>query len=86
MAAAKTQKKSKVIIDRKRDGSTADIYVGAVNTIGKFEHATIPLNKEVEVDDNLLQSIKLRQETVREKKGKAENLVLKPIYTIEKVD
>ena len=84
MAVAK--KKTKLVtIDRKRDGSMADIYIGAINTLGKFEDQTIPLNKEVVVDENLLKSIKARKETVSEKKGKVENLVLKPIYTIETV-
>ncbi len=85
MASAK-QKMKKIIVDRKRDGSMADIYVGATNTLGKFEDMMIPLNKEVMVDENLIKSLKARQESVRVKVGKSgENLVLKPVYSIEVV-
>ncbi len=84
MAIAK-QKKKTIIVDRRRDGSMADVYVGCTNTLGKFEGQKIPLNKEVEVDENLIKSLKARKETVREVKGKVENLVLKPIYSVETV-
>ncbi len=85
MAVAK-KKTKKIIVDRKRDGSMADVYVGTTNTLGEFEDMRIPLNKEVVVDENLIKSLKQRQESVREKVGKSgENLVLKPIYSIEVV-
>ena len=81
------KKKVKMItVDRKRDGSMADVYVCANNTLGEIEDMMIPLNKEVEVDENLIKSLKARQESVRVKVGKSgENLVLKPIYTVEVV-
>ncbi len=83
--AAKTKKTKKIIVDRRRDGSMADIYVSANNTLGVFEDMRIPLNKEVEVDENLIKSLKQRAETVREVKGKVENFVIKPVYSIEYV-
>ena len=83
--AVKAKRVKVVTIDRRRDGSMADVYVGAINTLGKFEDMTIKLNTKVEVDENLLKSIKARKETVSETKGKVENLALKPIYTIEVV-
>ncbi len=82
MAVAKTKV---VIVDRKRDGSMSDVYVGAINSVGVFESQTIPLNKEVTMDINLIKSLKARKETVRETVGKVENLITKPIYSVETV-
>ncbi len=82
-----TAKKTKTVtVERRRDGSMADIYVCANNSVGKIEDMMVPLNKEVEMDVNLIKSLKARSESVRVKIGKAgENLVVKPIYLVEEV-
>ncbi len=86
MAVAKSKKTKMVIVDRKRDGSMADVYVCATNTLGVVEDMMIPLNKEIEIDENLIKSLKSRQESVRVKVGKSgENLELKPVYSVEVV-
>lgn len=85
-AKAKT---TKVIISRRRDGNMNDVYVGCIGVDGKFVDAKIRLDTEMELDNNLIESIKQRQESVKvklpKKDGGGEALQYKPEFLIEKV-
>ena len=86
MAVSKVKKYK---VTRKRDGDNSPVYVCCTLTDGSTYSNRIPLDVEVELDDNVVKSLKTRTEMVRvpAKKGfgRGETLKAEPTFFIEKI-
>jgi len=92
-----SSKVSKYIVETKRDIDQSPVYVCVKGTDGEVISTRVPLGVEVELDENIVKSLKNRTEMVRQQFTKAqlklrveqgmngEELVSKPTYSIEKV-
>jgi len=85
----KTMITSKCIVTKKRDGDMSPVYVCTTMTNGDTYSNRIPLNVEVDLDDNVIKSLKRRTEMARvpsaKGTGKGESLESRSMYLIEKV-
>lgn len=85
-AVAVAEGKTLVKVSRRRDGDMNDIYACCIGVDGEIVSVSIPLDTEVLLDNNIIESIKQRTEFVRTSSEKGgETLVAKPTYLIEKV-
>ena len=82
MAVKKTQVK-KYIVETMRDIDQSPVYVCVKGVDGKTISTKVPLGVAVELDANVIKSLKTRTEMVRvaTKQGN-ETLVQKPTYSI----
>ncbi len=86
MAAKKVKK---YIVETMRDIDQSPVYICVKGTTGEIISTKVPLGVEVELDDNIVKSLKRRTEMVRVKakgKGKTgEELISKPTYSFTTV-
>jgi hypothetical protein len=83
-----TKKTTKYIVERRRDGDMSPVYACVKGTDGEVISTKVPLGVAVELDDNIIKSLKQRTEMVRikgTKESDGETLVARPTYSIEKV-
>jgi len=96
MAEAKKEPKEQVedvatyIVTRKRDNTNVSfVYVCVVGTTGETISTKVPMDVEVELDANVVKSIKSKKDMVRvpapKDRSTGETLKAMPTYSIEKV-
>ncbi len=93
MAEAKKEPKEQVdtyIVTRKRDNTNVTfVYVCVVGTTGETISTKVPMDVEVELDANVVKSIKSKKDMVRvpapKDRSTGETLKAMPTYSIEKV-
>ncbi len=84
LKAEKAKGMTLVKVSRRRDGDMSDIYSCVKGTDGETISMKVPLDVEVQLDNNIIKSLKTRTEMVRVSvKGKPEQLTAKPTYFIE---
>jgi len=83
--AAKKSMTTEVKVIRRRDGDNTPVYVCVAGGDGETISTRVPLNVAIELDNNIITSLKRRTEMVRETSAAGETLVQEATYFIEKI-